>query len=292
MYDGQTWVPIGFLDGAGLFDRLYLWTDYALVNNNTHAGSGNHAYNVQISIPAFDLLEYIDTPTTMLPLVALKAAVDMGLFMDIELDIQVNTNATRLGYLSETNAVWTVHQGESPLVVNNNPAHFRPADKVTSGIEIYGGFGLRLRIAQPGWVTFGLGFLTEDPMFLEGMWNYTFYKGEDPMGATVAENLELYDTILLNASQTTVEEPPQTTPTPTRLTPPQVITMASSEDEGTSQVQEPDDTPGDETIDDSSEVALTVGMAGFGLCGFLGLLVVSISTKINRNKPFKRPPLN
>ena len=37
-------------------------------------------------------------------------------------------------------------------------------------------------------------------MFLEGMWNYTFYKGEDPMGATVAENLELYDTILLNTT--------------------------------------------------------------------------------------------
>ena len=248
------------------------------MNNNTHAGSGNHAYNVQISIPAFDLLEYIDTPTTMLPLVALKAAVDMSLFMDIELDIQVNTNATRLGYLSETNAVWTVHQGESPLVVNNNPAHFRPADKVTSGIEIYGGFGLRLRIAQPGWVTFGLGFLTEDPMFLEGMWNYTFYKGDDPMGATVAENLELYDTILLNASQTIVEEPP-TDNTNTDETDTTGDSDDSSEDEGTSQVQEPDDTPGDETIDDSSEVALAIGMAGFGLCGFLGLLVVLFRRK-------------
>ncbi len=278
MYDGQTWIPIGFLDGAGLFDRLYLWTDYALVNNNTHAGSGNHAYNVQISIPAFDLLEYIDTPTTMLPLVALKAAVDMSLFMDIELDIQVNTNATRLGYLSETSAVWTVHQGESPLVVNNNPAIFRPADKVTSGIEIYGGFGLRLRIAQPGWVTFGLGFLTEDPMFLEGMWNYTLYKGDDPMGATVAENLQLYDTILLNATQTPVDEPP-TNNTNTDETDTTGDSDDSSEDEEVDQVQEPDDTPRDQTTDDLSEVALAIGMAGFGLCGFLGLLVVLFRRK-------------
>ena len=142
----------------------------------------------------------------MVPLLALKAAVDMNLFMDIELDIHVNTNATRLGYLSESNAVWIVHQGESPVVIDNTFTLFRPADKVTSGIEIYGGFGLRLRIAQPGWVTFGLGFLTRDPMFLEGMWNYTLYEGDDPMGTTVAENLQLYDTILLNASQTTVEE--------------------------------------------------------------------------------------
>ena len=272
MYDGQTWIPIGFLDGAGLFDRLYLWTEYALVDNNTHAGSGNHAYSVQISIPAFDLLEYIDTPTTMLPLLALKAAVDMNLFMDIELDIQVNTNATRLGYLSEPNGVWIVHQGESPFVVGNTLANFRPADKVASGIEIYGGFGLRLRIAQPGWVTFGLGFLTEDPMFLEGMWNYTFYKGNDPMGATVAENLQLYDTILLNAHGTTVQEPPindasiNETATPGN-------SDESEEDERKDQVQEPDKSPGDRTMDDSSEVAVAIGMAGFGLCGLLGLLL-------------------
>ena len=272
MYDGQTWIPIGFLDGAGLFDRLYLWTEYALVDNNTHAGSGNHAYSVQISIPAFDLLEYIDTPTTMLPLLALKAAVDMNLFMDIELDIQVNTNATRLGYLSEPNGVWIVHQGESPFVVGNTLANFRPADKVASGIEIYGGFGLRLRIAQPGWVTFGLGFLTEDPMFLEGMWNYTFYKGNDPMGATVAENLQLYDTILLNAHGTTVHEPPindasiNETATPGN-------SDESGEDERKDQVQEPDKSPGDQTIDDSSEVAVAIGVAGFGLCGLFGVLL-------------------
>ena len=278
MYEGQTWIPIGFLDGAGLFDRLYLWTDYALVDNNSHTGSGDHAYNVQISIPAFDLLEYIDTPTTMLPLVALKAAVDMSLFMDIELDIQVNTNSTRLGYLSGTNAVWTVHQGESPLVVNNNPAIFRPGDKVTSSIEIYGGFGLRLRIAQPGWVTFGLGFLTEDPMFLEGMWNYTFYKGDDPMGSTVAENLQLYDAILLNATQTTVEEPPTNNPD-TDETETNGDSDDTSEDEEDDQVQEPDDTPGDHTVDDLSEVVVAAGIAGFGLCGFLGLLVVLFRRK-------------
>ncbi len=278
MYDGQTWVPIGFLDGAGLFDRLYLWTEYALVDNNTHAGNGNHAYSVQISIPAFDLLEYIDTPTTMVPLLALKAAVDMNLFMDIELDIHVNTNATRLGYLSESNAVWIVHQGESPVVVDNTLAQFRPADKVTSGIEIYGGFGLRLRIAQPGWVTFGLGFLTEDPMFLEGMWNYTLYEGDDPMGATVAENLQLYDTILLNASQTTVEET-VTDNTNADETDTSGESDEPSENNTIDQVREPDNTPADLTVDDSNELAVAVGMAGFVLCGLLGLLVVLFRRK-------------
>jgi len=278
MYDGQTWIPIGFLDGAGLFDRLYLWTEYALVDNNTHTGSGNHAYNVQINIPAFDLLEYIDTPTTILPLLALKAAVDLNLFMDIELDIQINTNATRIGYLSETNAEWTVHQGVSPLVINTNPAHFRPADKVTSGIEIYGGFGLRLRIAQPGWVTFGLGFLTEDPMFLEGMWNYTFYKGEEPMGSTIAENIQLHDIILLNATWLIIEEP---TTNSTNRDESEVSNNGenTSEDGNNGQLEEPNDTPADQTTPLLYDATVIVSAAAFGLCAFLGLLFVMFRRK-------------
>jgi hypothetical protein len=278
MYDGQTWVPIGFLDGAGLFDRLYLWTEYALVDNNTHAGSGNHAYNVQISIPAFDLLEYIDTPTTMLPLLALSAAVDMNLFMDIELDIQINTNATQIGYLSETNGVWTMHQGESPHEINSNPAYFRPADKVTSAIEIYGGFGLRLRIAQPGWVTFGLGFLTEDPLFLEGMWNYTLYQGEEPMGSTVAGNVELYEMILLNATQVPIGEP-----SPDNISTNENGTSDDADDtseEGESdQMQEPDDIPDAQTFADPSEIAMAMGVAGIGLLSMLVLIAVLIRRK-------------
>ena len=278
MYEGQTWIPIGFLDGAGLFDRLYLWTEYALVDNNTHAGSGNHAYNVQISIPAFDLLEYIDTPTTMLPLLALKAAVDMNLFMDIELDIHVNTNATRMGYLSETNEVWNVHEGEAPLVVSSNPAHFRPADKVTSSIEIYGGFGLRLRIAQPGWLTFGLGFLTEDPMFLEGMWNYTFYKGEVPMGSTVAENIQLHDIILLNATRTYIEGP-STNSTNSNEQDASNNNSDSSGKENNNQLEEQDDTAGDKTTLAISEATLLVAMGAIGLFGILGLLVMLLRRK-------------
>jgi len=276
MYEGQTWIPIGFLDGAGLFDRLFLWTDYALVDNYSHTGDGSHAYDIQISIPAFDLLEYIDTPTTMVPLLALKAAVDMNLFMDIELDIQVITNSTRLGYLSDTNTGYTVHQGESPLLINSNPAIFRPGNKVISSIDIYGGFGLRLRIAQPGWVTFGLGFLTEDPMFLEGMWNYTFYKGDDPMGSTIAENVQVYDSIELDATKTIVEEPPTNDTNNTEFT---GDSDDSSDDSEADNVQEPDDTPGDTTIDELSEVAVAVGMAGIVLFGFLGLLVVLFRRK-------------
>ena len=109
-------------------------------------------------------------------------------------------------------------------------------------------------------------------MFLEGMWNYTFYKSNDPMGATVAENLQLYDTILLNPHGTTVQEPPindasiNETATPGN-------SDESEEDERKDQVQEPDKSPGDRTMDDSSEVAVAIGMAGFGLCGLLGLLL-------------------
>ena len=145
-----------------------------------------------------------------------------------------------------------------------------------SSIDIYGGFGLRLRIAQPGWVTFGLGFLTEDPMFLEGMWNYTFYKGDDPMGSTIAENVQVYDSIELDATKTIVEEPPTNDTNNTEFT---GDSDDSSDDSEADNVQEPDDTPGDTTIDELSEVAVAVGMAGIVLFGFLGLLVVLFRRK-------------
>jgi hypothetical protein len=278
MYEGQTWIPIGFLDGAGLFDRLYLWTEYALVDNNSHPGYEHHAYAIQISIPAFDLLEYIDTPTTILPLLALKAAVDMNLFMDIELDIQVNTNSTQLGYLSETSGFWNMHQGEVKLTVNNNLAHFRPGNKVTSDIEIYGGFGLRLRIAQPGWVTFGLGFLTEDPMFLEGMWNFTFYKGNEPMGSTVAENIQLHNTFLLNATQASTEEA-STNSTNSNGHDASDNSSDGSGNEKNNQLEEPENKPNDQTNLALSEATVVVAMTAIALIGFLGLLAMLLRRK-------------
>ena len=53
-----------------------------------------------------------------------------------------------------------------------------------STTEIFGGIGMRLRIAQPGWLTTGLGFFYEDPMFLEGIWSYNITQSEGPMATT------------------------------------------------------------------------------------------------------------
>ena len=43
---------------------------------------------------------------------------------------------------------------------------------------------MRLRISQPGWLTTGLGFFYEDPMFLEGIWSYNITQSEEPMAKT------------------------------------------------------------------------------------------------------------
>ena len=115
-------------------------------------------------------------------------------------------------------------------------------------------------------------------MFLEGMWNYTFYKGEDPMGSTVAENLELYSTILLNATQTPDDEPP-TNNTNTDETDTTGDGDTTSEDGESDQVQEPDDTPDVQTTTDLSEIAMALGVAGIGLLSLLGLIVVLIRRK-------------
>ena len=115
-------------------------------------------------------------------------------------------------------------------------------------------------------------------MFLEGMWNYTFYKGEEPMGSTIAENIQLHDNILLNATWLIIEEP---TTNSTNRDESEVSNNGenTSEDGNNGQLEEPNDTPADQTTPLLYDATVIVSVAAFGLCAFLGLLFVMFRRK-------------
>jgi len=50
-----------------------------------------------------------------------------------------------------------------------------------------------LRIAQPGWLTFGLGYLVDDPMFLEGNWETELTNSDDALATSHSLGFMLSD---------------------------------------------------------------------------------------------------
>ena len=78
----------------------------------------------------------------------------------------------------------------------NTSVVFDAYASLETSMDIYGGFGMRLRIAQPGWLTTGLGFFYEDPMFLEGIWEYGLVESESPMGSSFAREASLAENAL------------------------------------------------------------------------------------------------
>ena len=184
VYEGQPWFPVG------LFDRVYYWGDLAVVDTSGPDSEFVNNASFDIEIPALDLMEYIATmasniPGSQIPLLALGIAVDYNLYLDINLEFEI-TNA---GEISEIFIDYTTQQIIQPTSSNfsqsmNQSVDYFAYSTLDSTIEIFGGIGMRLRIAQPGWLTTGLGFFYEDPMFLEGIWIYNITQSEGPMATT------------------------------------------------------------------------------------------------------------
>ena len=184
VYEGQPWFPIG------LFDRVYYWGDLAVVDTSGPASEFVNNASFDIEIPALDLMEYINTmasniPGSQIPLLALGIAVDYNLYLDINLEFEI----TNTGEISELFMDGTTQQIIQPTVSGlsqsfNQSIDYFSYSTLDSSTEIFGGIGMRLRIAQPGWLTTGLGFFYEDPMFLEGIWNYNITQSEGPMATT------------------------------------------------------------------------------------------------------------
>ena len=184
VYEGQPWFPVG------LFDRVYYWGDLAVVDTSGPDSEFVNNASFDIEIPALDLMEYIATmasniPGSQIPLLALGIAVDYNLYLDINLEFEI----TNTGEISELFMDGTTQQTIQPTSSSfsqsmNQSIDYFAYSTLDSTTEIFGGIGLRLRIAQPGWLTTGLGFFYEDPMFLEGIWSYNITQSEGPMATT------------------------------------------------------------------------------------------------------------
>jgi len=184
VYDGQSWFPVG------LFDRVYYWGELAVVDSSGSSADFVNNASFIIEIPALDLMEYISVmasniPGSQIPLLALGIAVDYNLYLDINLEFEItNTGEISEIFMDSTTQQNILPVGSSFAQSSNQSIDYYSYSTLDSSTDILGGIGMRLRIAQPGWLTTGLGFFYEDPMFLEGIWGYNITESDGPMATS------------------------------------------------------------------------------------------------------------
>ena len=208
IYEGQSWFPVG------LFDRVYYWGDLAVIDTTTSTDSTN-TVSVDVEIPALDLMDYITSiasniPGSQVPLLVLGIAIDYNLYIDIDLQVEVHNNGEIVEMVVQAGTPTPEILPSTPVGLQQNESiqYFSYSD-TESLIEIFGSIGLRLRIAQPGWLTTGLGFIVEDPMFLEGEWEAKLVNSSGPIGIGSSMAYSLSEQLLTITVNQTVEEPPE-----------------------------------------------------------------------------------
>lgn len=208
VYEGQPWFPVG------LFERVYYWGDLAVIDTTTSTDSIN-TVSVDVEIPALDLMDYITSiasniPGSQVPLLVLGIAIDYNLYIDIDLQVDVHNNGEIIEMVVQASTSIPEILPSTPVSLQQNESiqYFSYSD-TESLIEIFGSIGLRLRIAQPAWLTTGLGFIVEDPMFLEGEWEAKLVNSSGPIGSSNSMGYALSVQLLAIAVNQTVEEPPQ-----------------------------------------------------------------------------------
>ena len=148
-----------------------------------------------------------NVPGSQVPLLVLGIAIDYNLYIDIDLQVNVHNNGEIIDMVVQAGDL-------TPEVLPSTPIDLQPDESIQyfsysdteSLIEIFGSIGLRLRIAQPAWLTTGLGFIVEDPMFLEGEWEAKLVNSSGPIGTSSSMAYSLSDQPLTVVNQT-VEEP-------------------------------------------------------------------------------------
>ena len=197
LYEDQPWIPVG------LFDRVYYWGNLAVIHTSELSNSLDSNTSFEVEISALDLMNYITNLATLLPgsqmpVFALGLAVDYNLFLDIDLRFDIR-NEGELSVIMMQDDLNTQLSFTNASVVHgeNETLECFPYSVVDSNLLVYGGIGLRLRIAQPAWLTTGLGFFYEDPMFLEGIWEYTIIESDEAIGSSFGRNVQLSNTSVL-----------------------------------------------------------------------------------------------
>jgi len=302
IYEGQSWFPVG------LFDRVYYWGELAVIDTTTGTDSTN-TVSVDVEIPALDLMDYITSiasniPGSQVPLLVLGIAIDYNLYIDIDLQVDVHNNGEIVEMVVQTGA-------STPEILPSTPVDLQPDGSIQyfsysdteSSIEIFGSIGLRLRIAQPAWLTTGLGFIVEDPMFLEGEWEAKLVNSTGPIGTSSSMAYSLSDQILTIAVNQTVEEPPEENETENNteennssLT--NETTVESPLDDATENqtnetqdTQDDTETPSEQTddADTSSEAFDLLDYALYGGIVAAVLLLFMVFGLLRRKKPPKSP---
>lgn len=283
IYEGQPWFPVG------LFDRVYYWGDLAVIDTTTGAETMNNV-SVNVEIPALDLMEYItniasNIPGSQVPLLVLGIAVDYNLYIDIDLQVDVHNNGEIIEMVVQSGASSPELLPSMPvdLHMNESIKYFSYSD-AESSVEIFGSIGLRLRIAQPAWLTTGLGFIVEDPMFLEGEWEAKLVNSSGPIGISSSMAYSLSDQLLTIAVNQTVEEPIE-----------ENETENNTEDTNSTQANEVQDSQNetessDETTNDgntSTEASNPLDYALYGGVIAAVLLLFMIIGFMRRKKPPK-----
>ncbi|MEC7262030.1 MAG: hypothetical protein VXV71_06335, partial [Candidatus Thermoplasmatota archaeon] len=149
-------------------------------------------------------------PGSQVPLLVLGIAIDYNLYIDIDLQVNVHNNGEIVEMVVQAGTSIPEILPSTPVGLQQNESiqYFSYSD-TESLIDIFGSIGLRLRIAQPAWLTTGLGFIVEDPMFLEGEWEAKLVNSSGPIGSSNSMGYALSNQLLAIAVNQTVEEPPQ-----------------------------------------------------------------------------------
>ena len=190
IYENQSSIPIP-QTSFPFFKTVYYWDRLAVVDDGIWIDGMSSNTQLDLEMPTLDLIKYIELviqaiPGSQLPLIFLGIAVDYNLYIDIDLDFDINNEGDiQIFYRPEptSNGLYF----DSTLTVDqqdNETCNLYPFTTLDSSIDIYGSIGLRLRIAQPGWLTFGLGYLVDDPMFLEGNWEAEVVNSEGPLATS------------------------------------------------------------------------------------------------------------
>ena len=94
MYENQSWIWVPSL--TSLVKTVYLWDSLAVVDDGIWINGMSDNTQLDLEMPTLDLMEYIDLvvglgiPGSQLPLLALGLAVDYNLYIDIDLDFDIN----------------------------------------------------------------------------------------------------------------------------------------------------------------------------------------------------------
>ena len=302
VYEGQPWFPVG------LFEKVYYWGDLAVIDTTTSTESTN-TVSVDVEIPALDLMDYITSiasniPGSQVPLLVLGIAIDYNLYIDIDLQVDVHNNGEMVEMVVQAGSSTPETLPSTPVDLQQNESiqYFSYSD-TESLIEIFGSIGLRLRIAQPAWLTTGLGFIVEDPMFLEGEWEAKLVNSSGPIGSSTSMGYALSDQLLAIAVNQTVEEPPQENETENNTEENNASGTNETTDENpldnttenqtneTQDTQSDTETPGEQPddADTSSEAFDPLDYALYGGIVAAVLVLFMIFGLLRRKKPPKSP---